>query len=187
MRRGILDVLRERVADFPAAPAGFHLRFHTILHHTQGTVLPPGDTGQTPFSWPRPDGFPEKSDTYLSPARLLRGWTVHTWMANIGGTLTKASRPAPRHLLPPDARGTFQGIRLIFMVLAPMVIGPAIGSALIRVFGRPAMIEGRAGHLPPSLIYLVSALVIAATLVPVWLLHRRRGGRPPGARRLSAG
>lgn len=92
-----------------------------------------------------------------------------------------------RHLLPPDARGTFQGIRLIFMVLAPMVIGPAIGSALIRVFGRPAMIEGRAGHLPPSLIYLVSALVIAATLVPVWLLHRRRGGRPPGARRLSAG
>lgn len=58
-------------------------------------------TGQTPLSWPRPDGFPEQSDTYLSPARLLRSWTAKTWMADTKGTLTKASRPSPRHVLPP--------------------------------------------------------------------------------------
>ena len=92
-----------------------------------------------------------------------------------------------RHLLPPDARGTFQGVRLIFMVLLPMVIGPAIGSLLIRSFGRPAIIDGRAGHVPPSLIYPVAAVVIVCTLVPVWLLYRRRDGVPPGRDALVSG
>ena len=58
-------------------------------------------TGQTPFSWPRPDGFPEKSDTYLSPARMLRSWTIHTWTASPSNALEKATRPPVRQLLPP--------------------------------------------------------------------------------------
>lgn len=57
--------------------------------------------GQAPFSWPRPDGSPEQSDTYLSPARMLRSWTVRSWMANTGGSLKNATRPAPRDLIPP--------------------------------------------------------------------------------------
>lgn len=58
-------------------------------------------TGQAPFSWPRPDGSPEQSDTYLSPARMLRSWTVHSWLASTNGSLTKATRPAVRDLVPP--------------------------------------------------------------------------------------
>lgn len=58
-------------------------------------------TGQALFSWPRPDGFPEQSDTYLSPARMLRAWTVHTWMASTNGTLKQAIRPLVRDLIPP--------------------------------------------------------------------------------------
>ncbi|GAA3535955.1 hypothetical protein AFL01nite_08310 [Aeromicrobium flavum] len=57
--------------------------------------------GQAPFSWPRPDGSPEQSDTYLSPARLLRSWTTRSWAANAGEKVTKATRPLPRDLVPP--------------------------------------------------------------------------------------
>ncbi|MCL3837820.1 DUF1800 domain-containing protein [Aeromicrobium duanguangcaii] len=57
--------------------------------------------GQAPFQWPRPDGSPEQSDTYLSPARLLRGWTARSWMANANGEVKKGTRPLPRDLVPP--------------------------------------------------------------------------------------
>lgn len=58
-------------------------------------------TGQGLYTWPRPDGAPEQSDTYLSPARMLRSWTVRSWMANVGGSLTQATRPATRDIVPP--------------------------------------------------------------------------------------
>ncbi len=58
-------------------------------------------TGQAPFSWPRPDGSPEQSDTYLSPARMLRTWTAHSWMASTNGSLKQARRPLVRDLIPP--------------------------------------------------------------------------------------
>lgn len=85
-----------------------------------------------------------------------------------------------RHLLPVGARGAFQGVRLIFMVLIPMLIGPGIGSLLIRATGEPAVVDGQAGHLPPSEIYLAGATVVLLAIVPVVLLRRRRGGIPPG-------
>jgi hypothetical protein len=37
--------------------------------------------GQTPFGWPRPDGYPETSSTWTSPARILRTWDIHYSMA----------------------------------------------------------------------------------------------------------
>lgn len=58
-------------------------------------------TGQAPFSWPRPDGSPEQSDTYLSPARMLRTWTAHSWMASTNSSLKQARRPLVRDLIPP--------------------------------------------------------------------------------------
>ncbi|CAN5205185.1 hypothetical protein BH09ACT10_BH09ACT10_08610 [soil metagenome] len=33
--------------------------------------------GQHQFRWPRPDGFPEVSTTWASPARILRSWNIH--------------------------------------------------------------------------------------------------------------
>lgn len=78
-----------------------------------------------------------------------------------------------RNLLPDDARGAYQGVRLIFMVLIPMVVGATIGSVLIQTFGESAIIDGRAGVTPPSLIYWAAALVTLSTLIPVAILRRR--------------
>ncbi|MFV0427430.1 MAG: MFS transporter [Beutenbergiaceae bacterium] len=89
-----------------------------------------------------------------------------------------------RNLLPPESRGAYQGVRLIFMVLAPMAIGSAIGSLLIQTLGTPATIDGVAGLLPPPHIYWASAAVVAASLIPVAILRfmPESAGADPDAR-----
>lgn len=82
-----------------------------------------------------------------------------------------------RNLLPPDSRGAYQGVRLLFMVAIPMVLGSGIGSWLIQSFGERAMIDGVAGVLPPPGVYWASGLVVLASLIPVVALWRRRAGR----------
>lgn len=94
-RTPIEDVIAaERACDIVPTGAGDKSRMSSVTWYCSFT-------GQSPFSWPRPDGFPEKSDTYLSPARLLRSWTIHSWTANPGQKHTAATAPAPISLVPP--------------------------------------------------------------------------------------
>ena len=80
--------------------------------------------------------------------------TVFGIMKNIGFLMLIILGAWARNLIPEDSRGQFQGVRLIFMVMLPMIIGPAIGSALIGRFGIPTIINGGkrlysgAPHLP---------------------------------------
>ena len=78
-----------------------------------------------------------------------------------------------RNLLPSDARGAYQGVRLVFMVLIPMVVGSAIGSLLIQTLGERAVVNGQDGVLPPAAIYWASALVVLGALIPVAMLRAR--------------
>jgi len=56
-----------------------------------------GGMGQHQFYWPRPDGFPEQSSAWVSPARILRSWNLHYalagnwWSSSALTTATKAS------------------------------------------------------------------------------------------------
>lgn len=78
-----------------------------------------------------------------------------------------------RDLLPVGQRGAYQGVRLIFMVMLPMIVGPAIGSWITQTWGSPVLIDGREGLAPPSAIYWASGAVVAAALVPIAALRRR--------------
>ncbi|MBU0927157.1 MAG: MFS transporter [Spirochaetes bacterium] len=82
-----------------------------------------------------------------------------------------------RDLVPEGSRGAYQGVRLFFAVLVPMVIGPAVGSAIIKALGSPITSNGQAGFVPPPAIYWVSAAVILASVAPVWALYRLRKGK----------
>lgn len=75
-----------------------------------------------------------------------------------------------KELLPAEARGKFLGIRMIFWILIPMVIGPAIGSALIRAFGIPATLSGEAGFIPVPVIFQASAAISLLALIPSFFL-----------------
>jgi len=72
-----------------------------------------------------------------------------------------------KDLLPEESRGRFLGIRMIFLVLIPMLIGPGIGSALIRRFGIPTVLNGQAGFIPVPLIFQVGAVMGLLALIPL--------------------
>ncbi len=82
-----------------------------------------------------------------------------------------------RDLTPPDKAGHFQGIRMLFAVLIPMIIGPAIGSAVIK--GSGTYVElGVTRSVPTPAIFLAAAAVLAASLIPVAVLRRRERAVP---------
>jgi MFS family permease len=71
--------------------------------------------------------------------------------------------------------GKFQGVRLIFMVLIPMVIGPLIGSAVISQFGIPIITNGESGYIPNPPLLMIGALVSLLALVPLSFIKKKDG------------
>ena len=74
-----------------------------------------------------------------------------------------------KDLTPPSQAGQFQGIRMIFWVLLPMVIGPFIGERIISTFGQAVVVDGKAGFLPTYLIFIAAS---AATLLAIFPVMR---------------
>ena len=87
--------------------------------------------------------------------------------------LTAALSANIRDWTPEDKVGHFQGIRMIFQVLLPMIIGPAIGAALIR--SNPMTYEelGQIKTVPTPGIYLGAAAVLLLTAIPILILKKR--------------
>jgi len=83
-----------------------------------------------------------------------------------------------KDLLPVESRGKFLGIRMIFWIAIPMVLGPAIGSWLIRSYGIPTMVNGEAGFIPVPIIFQVGSLISLLALIPLAFIkeHKERAG-----------
>lgn len=89
-------------------------------------------------------------------------------------TASIASTAWLKDLLPEQSRGRFLGVRMIFWVLLPMLIGPGIGSTLIRTFGTPAVLEGKEGFLAVPLIFQVGAALGLLALLPLAFLKPQK-------------
>lgn len=77
-----------------------------------------------------------------------------------------------RDWTPADKVGHFQGIRMIFAVMLPMVIGPAIGAAVIRG-GQSTYVElGQVKTVPTPGIYLAAAAVLLLVAIPLAALRK---------------
>jgi MFS family permease len=99
-----------------------------------------------------------------------------------------------KDLLPEENRGKFLGIRMIFWIAIPMVVGPWIGSMLIQNYGIPTTSNGQAGFVPVPIIFQVGSLIALLGLIPLFFTRTRRQDEardhPPGCRefdRLSRG
>ena len=79
-----------------------------------------------------------------------------------------------KDLLPVESRGRFLGVRMIFWIAIPMVLGPSIGSALIQSNGIPTVVNGQAGFIPTPIIFQVGALVTLLALIPLFIMGRRK-------------
>lgn len=90
------------------------------------------------------------------------------------GLLMIILNAAVRDFTPEDKVGQFQGIRMIFQVLLPMVIGPAIGNFVIEKFadGTYTNDYGELVNVPVPAIFLASAIVSVFILVPVIALRK---------------
>ena len=78
-----------------------------------------------------------------------------------------------RDYTPVGKVGHFQGIRMVFAVLLPMVIGPAIGSWAIKNSDSTHIDLGVTKHVPTPSIFLASGVVLLMILIPLWFLKRR--------------
>ncbi len=73
-----------------------------------------------------------------------------------------------RDYTPIDKAGHFQGIRMIFFVLIPMVIGPFIGSQVIANTGRTYSDLGVIRDVPTPHVFLAAAIASIVVIAP-WL------------------
>ncbi len=78
-----------------------------------------------------------------------------------------------RQYVPKGKEGTFMGVRMIFVVAAPMCIGPFIGDALNHAYG--STYEGEFGVtsiIPSEYGYLVAAAILLLALIPIFYFLR---------------
>ena len=80
-----------------------------------------------------------------------------------------------RDLTPEGKAGHFQGIRMIFGVLLPMILGPALGAAVIRNSDSTYVELGVVKTVPTPGIFLAAAVVLLL-LVPFVLALRKQEG-----------
>jgi MFS family permease len=73
--------------------------------------------------------------------------------------------------------GKFQGIRLVFMVMLPMVIGPPIGAYIVETFGIPTILNGIPGFIPTPEIFIVRGILSLTPLIPLYFIANIEGIR----------
>ncbi|MBP3329632.1 MAG: MFS transporter [Clostridia bacterium] len=81
---------------------------------------------------------------------------------------------AVRDFIPEDKVGLFQGIRMIFFVLIPMVVGPALGDIACRTSNITIEEFGAEKLVPSSSMFLYAAIVAIFVIVPILLLSKKK-------------
>lgn len=102
--------------------------------------------------------------------------------AGIGYILTLQSLTAwMKNLYPEQQRGQFEGIKQIFFVCIPMIVGPAIATFVINRWGQAANVNGADGMIPTPTLFLVSAGLTLITALPLIVAGRMYAKRKAAA------
>ena len=79
-----------------------------------------------------------------------------------------------RDYTPVKEVGLFQGVRMIFTVLIPMVIGPLIGNSLCKAMGEAYVNKlGETVYPPNKWLFFVTSIVFLCAIVPVVFMIRK--------------
>lgn len=82
-----------------------------------------------------------------------------------------------KQLYPEDARGQFEGIRILFFVLIPMIIAPLISNPIIKKNGAVLNEFGLQEFLPNHILFRVSSVLVLLTFIPLffaWKHYKKR-------------
>ena len=72
-----------------------------------------------------------------------------------------------KRLYPEDARGQFEGIRIIFYVLIPMIVAPLISNPIIKKSGEFVDEYGFTEYLPTNTLFIAGVVLVLITLLPL--------------------
>ena len=79
-----------------------------------------------------------------------------------------------KQLFPKEAKGQFEGFRIIFFVLIPWIVSPLIANPIIKSNGQIMDTNGLAAYLPTHVLFLISTALIVLTFVPLVFAARER-------------
>ena len=80
-----------------------------------------------------------------------------------------------RDFTPEDKVGLFQGVRMIFFVLIPMVVGPYIGDLVCSLSKSGQYVNelGEAAYEPAPAMFIAAAVVAAFMFIPLAILKKK--------------
>ena len=80
---------------------------------------------------------------------------------------------AVKDFIPEGKAGLFQGLRMIFTVMLPMVIGPVLGDIACRNAALTYTDDsGTETIVPSKIMFLVAAIVCSLALIPLFFLNK---------------
>ena len=116
------------------------------------------------FFIPADQGIATRVGLIIGGIVLMTGYLVST--AALGAKV--------RDYTPEKETGLFQGVRMLFTVLIPMIIGPLIGRGLCYIGGEPYQNEFEQWVYPPNKwLFFVTGIVFLLAVIPVVLMIRQ--------------
>ena len=110
--------------------------------------------------------------TAIRSRRILKGngFLDGTLLFDESGVLalTGILNAAFQDRIPKGGEGRFQGVRMCFTVLIPMIIGPIIS----LIIGLDALGMNGEGFVPPYSIFLAGAIIATLAALPLLLVRR---------------
>lgn len=101
---------------------------------------------------------------FVCAVPALLGWALFSIAMNA----------SVRDFMPEGKVGVFQGIRIIFFVLIPMIVGPFIGNLVCRISSVTYTNEyGVVTSAPGSVMFWAAAVVAVFILIPVLILRKK--------------
>ena len=111
-------------------------------------------------------GFAGKSIALLLPGIILAG---------VGYVLIVQTTTAwSKNLYPEGSVGQFEGVRIIFNVMIPMVLGPSTANIIIQTMGTEVVINGNAGMAPSAALFFAAGILSVLTLVPTYFASKHK-------------
>lgn len=77
-----------------------------------------------------------------------------------------------RKYTPEGKEGGIQGVRMIFQVMLPMILGPFLGSWAIKSSNITYVEFGEVKNVPTPLIFLIAAFICIFTVIPLLFLRK---------------
>ena len=82
-----------------------------------------------------------------------------------------------KQLYPSEARGQFEGIRILFFVLIPMIVAPLISNPVIKRSGEFVDEYGFTEYLPTHTLFLVASGLVLLTFIPLFFARKYHNAR----------